>query len=222
MLAVAGATAALCALIGAVWAVCSATRDSFTPSEGRSMSVGADSAKDWRIGLVGYGEVGRIVAEDLRAAGVAQVAACDIKLGTAAEGPLVAHAAAHGVRLVAAHARLAAESDFVLSAVTASQAVAVAEACAPGHRAGDVVPRFQLGVAGGQDRRGAPRRRGRRALRRGRGDDVGAAVPDPGPAAPRRTRCGATRCRGWSSWASRRRWARRGSASRRRPRCAAA
>ncbi len=96
------------------------------------MSVGADSAKDWRIGLVGYGEVGRIVAEDLRAAGVAQVAACDVKLGTAAEGPLVAHAAAHGVRLVAAHARLAAESDFVLSAVTASQAVAVAEACAPG------------------------------------------------------------------------------------------
>ena len=96
------------------------------------MSVGADSAKEWRIGLVGYGEVGRIVAEDLRAAGVAQVAACDVKLGTAAEAPLVAHAAAHGVRLVAAHARLAAESDFVLSAVTASQAVAVAEACAPG------------------------------------------------------------------------------------------
>ena len=33
MLAVARATAALCALIGAVWAVCSGTRDSFTPSE---------------------------------------------------------------------------------------------------------------------------------------------------------------------------------------------
>src|SRR5512137_574701 len=37
MLAVAGATAALCALIGAVWAVCSATRDSFTPSDGSTM-----------------------------------------------------------------------------------------------------------------------------------------------------------------------------------------
>ena len=33
MRAVAGATAALCALIGAVWAMCSATRDSFTPSD---------------------------------------------------------------------------------------------------------------------------------------------------------------------------------------------
>jgi phosphoglycerate dehydrogenase-like enzyme len=27
-------------------------------------------SKHWRIGLVGYGEVGRILAEDLRAAGV--------------------------------------------------------------------------------------------------------------------------------------------------------
>src|SRR5512145_2498111 len=33
MLAVAGATAALCALIGAAWPVSSATRDSFTPSD---------------------------------------------------------------------------------------------------------------------------------------------------------------------------------------------
>jgi len=96
------------------------------------VSAPAVAAKQWRIGLVGYGEVGRIVAEDLRSAGVARVAACDVKLGTAAEGPLVAHAAAHGVRLVAAHARLAAESELVLSAVTASQAVAVADACAPG------------------------------------------------------------------------------------------
>ena len=45
------------------------------------MSV-AMAPKDWRIGLVGYGEVGRILAEDLRAGGVARVAACDIKLGT--------------------------------------------------------------------------------------------------------------------------------------------
>jgi 3-hydroxyisobutyrate dehydrogenase len=96
------------------------------------MNVPAAAAKAWRIGLVGYGEVGRIVAEDLRAAGVARVAACDVKLGTPAEGPLVAHAAAHGVDLVAAHAQLAAGSDFILSAVTASQAVAVAEACATG------------------------------------------------------------------------------------------
>ena len=100
--------------------------------EGAPVTVSAATARAWRIGLVGYGEVGRIVAEDLRAAGVVQVAACDVKLGTPAGEPLAAHARAHGVRLVAAHAALAAESDFVLSAVTASQAVAVAEACAAG------------------------------------------------------------------------------------------
>jgi hypothetical protein len=36
----------------------------------------------WSIGLVGYGEVGRILAEDLRARGVANVLAYDIKFGT--------------------------------------------------------------------------------------------------------------------------------------------
>jgi 3-hydroxyisobutyrate dehydrogenase len=90
----------------------------------------------WRIGLVGYGEVGRILAEDLRARGIARVLACDIKLGTAAEAPLVAHAATLGVELHARHASLAAASDCVISAVTASQAVAVAEASAPGLAAG--------------------------------------------------------------------------------------
>ena len=90
----------------------------------------------WRIGLVGYGEVGRILAEDLRARGIEQVTACDVKLGTAAEAPLVAHAARHGVGLVARHAALAAATDCIVSAVTASQAVPVAEACGPGIAAG--------------------------------------------------------------------------------------
>jgi 3-hydroxyisobutyrate dehydrogenase-like beta-hydroxyacid dehydrogenase len=95
-----------------------------------------DDPRKWRVGLVGYGEVGRILAEDLVKAGVA-VAACDLKLDAlraadAADAPLRAHAARHGVRLVESHAALAAQSDFVVSAVTASQAVAAAQACAPG------------------------------------------------------------------------------------------
>ncbi len=45
----------------------------------------------WRIGLVGYGEVGRILAEDLRARGVA-VCAHDLKLDGAAAAPLREHA----------------------------------------------------------------------------------------------------------------------------------
>ena len=43
---------------------------------------------DWTIGLVGYGEVGRILAEDLRARGVDKVVACDIKQGGPDEAPL--------------------------------------------------------------------------------------------------------------------------------------
>jgi len=87
-----------------------------------------------RVGLVGYGEVGRILAEDLRARGVASVSACDIKLGTAAEAPLREHASRNGIILASSHAALAADADLVLSAVTASQTVAVAEAIAPAIR----------------------------------------------------------------------------------------
>ncbi len=94
--------------------------------------------KRWRVGLVGYGEVGRIVAEDLRAQDVA-VAAYDVKLDDERGHPLRGHAAEHGVVLSASHAALAAQSDLVISAVTASQAVAVAQACAPALRAGTFV-----------------------------------------------------------------------------------
>ena len=84
----------------------------------------------WRVGLVGYGEVGRILAEDLRKQEVA-VAAYDVKLGTSADAPLRQHAAQHNVSFAASHAELASYSDFIVSAVTASQTVAVAESCAP-------------------------------------------------------------------------------------------
>ncbi|EME71643.1 hypothetical protein H261_01886 [Paramagnetospirillum caucaseum] len=90
---------------------------------------------DLSIGLIGYGEVGRILAEDLRVQGV-RVAACDIKLGGPAGGDLLGHAARFGVELVSGHAALAARSGLVISAVTASQAVPVAEACTPGLREG--------------------------------------------------------------------------------------
>ncbi len=91
--------------------------------------------KQWRIGLVGYGEVGRILAEDLRKQGIA-VSAYDLKLDGPQAGPLRDHAASHGVTLAASHAALASQADLVVSAVTASQAVAVAQACAPAIAAG--------------------------------------------------------------------------------------
>jgi 3-hydroxyisobutyrate dehydrogenase-like beta-hydroxyacid dehydrogenase len=89
----------------------------------------------WRVGLVGYGEVGRILAEDLRAAGVA-VSAFDVKLGTEAGAAMAVHAAERGVALAGSHAELARDADLIVSAVTASQAVSVAEACAAGVRCG--------------------------------------------------------------------------------------
>jgi 3-hydroxyisobutyrate dehydrogenase-like beta-hydroxyacid dehydrogenase len=84
-----------------------------------------------QVALIGYGEVGRILAEDLRAQGVT-VAAHDLKLAGEAGNGLREHAARHRVTLAASHAEAVRGADLVVSAVTASQAVAVAEACAPG------------------------------------------------------------------------------------------
>ncbi len=88
----------------------------------------------WHVGLVGYGEVGRILAEDLRARQVA-VTAYDIKLEDDRAAPLRAHAAAHGVARAASHHDLAGRADLIVSAVTASQTVRVAQACAGAVRA---------------------------------------------------------------------------------------
>lgn len=54
----------------------------------------------WCIGLVGYGEVGRILAGELRGRGVRRLVAHDVKLGGAEDGPLRAHAERYGVGLV--------------------------------------------------------------------------------------------------------------------------
>src|SRR5450755_1078354 len=92
-------------------------------------------ASNWHVGLVGYGEVGRILGEDLRGRGV-RVSAFDLKLAGAAGDALREHAAAHAVALASSHAALGAEVELVISAVTASQAVSVAKSCAPGLRHG--------------------------------------------------------------------------------------
>ncbi len=83
-----------------------------------------------QIGLVGYGEVGQILAEDLRAQGQA-VRAFDLKFHSPHGLRLLAHAQQHGVAIAASHAELAEGCSLVISTVTASQAVAVAQACAP-------------------------------------------------------------------------------------------
>lgn len=90
------------------------------------------------VGLIGYGEVGRILAEDLRARGV-DVVAYDLKLDDDRRPPLAQHAAEHGTRLAPDHAAVAREVDLVISAVTASQTVQVAQALARGLEDGTFV-----------------------------------------------------------------------------------
>ena len=100
------------------------------------MSGIEDTARGWRIGLIGYGEVGRILGEDLRALGLAQVLAWDRKLAGAQGAPLREHARSCGVQLAGSAAELAQSCDLLFSAVTASQAVAVAHECAAALRPG--------------------------------------------------------------------------------------
>jgi 3-hydroxyisobutyrate dehydrogenase-like beta-hydroxyacid dehydrogenase len=83
------------------------------------------------IALIGYGEVGKILAEDLRARGVA-VSAYDLKQGSGQAQPLREHAAAYDVVMALTHVAAVQDVDLVVSAVTASQTVAAAQATAPG------------------------------------------------------------------------------------------
>jgi 3-hydroxyisobutyrate dehydrogenase-like beta-hydroxyacid dehydrogenase len=87
------------------------------------------------IALIGYGEVGRILAEDLRARGES-VVAFDLKLGSEAGAAMREHASKHGITLAASHADAVRDAALVVSAVTASQAVPVAQACVPGLKTG--------------------------------------------------------------------------------------
>ena len=83
-----------------------------------------------RIALIGYGEVGRILAEDLAPHGHA-LRMHDRKLAGEAGNPMREHAARIGVKAFDTHADAVQGAELVISAVTASQAVPVAQACAP-------------------------------------------------------------------------------------------
>jgi 3-hydroxyisobutyrate dehydrogenase-like beta-hydroxyacid dehydrogenase len=119
------------------------------------MTAISSHPKQWNVGLVGYGEVGRILAEDLRKQDL-KVTAYDIKLRSdQAGGALRDHASVHGVALTASHADLAAQADFVISAVTASQAVPVAQACAPAVKPGAWFVDFNSASPGAKQRAAA-------------------------------------------------------------------
>ena len=92
------------------------------------------------IGLVGYGEVGKIFSAGLRVQpGVTSVAAWDLKLADAAHrDAMQQHAAQAGVVAVEGMQALCARCDCILSAVTASNTLAVAQEAAQHIRPGSV------------------------------------------------------------------------------------
>jgi 3-hydroxyisobutyrate dehydrogenase-like beta-hydroxyacid dehydrogenase len=98
--------------------------------------------------------VGRILAEDLRKDGV-RVSAYDVKLGDDRAQPLRDHAEGIGVALASSHADLAAQADLIVSAVTASQAVPVAQACMPGLKLGAWFLDFNSASPGAKQRAAA-------------------------------------------------------------------
>jgi 3-hydroxyisobutyrate dehydrogenase-like beta-hydroxyacid dehydrogenase len=90
-----------------------------------------------RIGLIGYGEVGKIFARALVERGVAWVGAYDILLKDLAAAPTMrAHAERAGVTALDSMPALLDRADAVISAVTASQSLAVANEAAVAIRSG--------------------------------------------------------------------------------------
>ena len=91
-----------------------------------------------RLGLIGYGEVGRIFGAGLQAQ-VDGVGTWDLKLAdTATRGALMDQAAQDGVEACDSMAALCAQATLIVSAVTASQTLAVAQEAAQYLQAGTV------------------------------------------------------------------------------------
>jgi 3-hydroxyisobutyrate dehydrogenase-like beta-hydroxyacid dehydrogenase len=91
-----------------------------------------------RIGMIGYGEVGKIFASGLKKH-ASSTHVWDVKFDRAdVRDAQLAHAAQAGVHASDSLSALCKSADLVLSAVTASNALAVAEAAAPHLRPGTV------------------------------------------------------------------------------------
>jgi len=92
------------------------------------------------IGLVGYGEVGKIFGAGLKdKSGVATVSAWDLKFAEPASQAIEkTHAAGAGIAAQPSMQALCAASELIISAVTASNTLAVAQEAAAHIRAGTV------------------------------------------------------------------------------------
>jgi 3-hydroxyisobutyrate dehydrogenase-like beta-hydroxyacid dehydrogenase len=106
------------------------------------------------IGMIGYGEVGKIFAAGLKAqADVRAVGAWDLKFANPeGRGAAQAHAAQAGVNLCDSSRALCEVSELVISAVTASNTLAVAEEAARYLRPGTVFLDFNSASPGTKQR----------------------------------------------------------------------
>src|SRR5688500_10810805 len=78
-----------------------------------------------RIGLLGFGEVGQVLAADFQSAGVTQLTAFDV-LFKNPESACSRAASAAGVRVATTAGEAVADVDLIVSAVTAAQDLAAA------------------------------------------------------------------------------------------------
>ncbi len=84
-----------------------------------------------RVSFIGFGEAGQAIASGLREAGIEQIAAWDILFPQAAGAKLKAAGERSGVRLASSAADAVAETDMVISAVTAASSLEAAQSVAP-------------------------------------------------------------------------------------------
>ncbi len=91
------------------------------------------------VGLIGYGEVGKIFSNGLKARGLSWVGAWDIVFGDALLGGAQRlHATAHGVEACESASVVCSKATLIMSAVTASNTLAVAQEIARTIRPGTV------------------------------------------------------------------------------------
>jgi 3-hydroxyisobutyrate dehydrogenase-like beta-hydroxyacid dehydrogenase len=89
-----------------------------------------------RISFIGFGEAGQAIASGLREGGIEQIAAWDILFPQSAGAPLKAAAEKFGVRAATSAADAVAETDMIISAVTAASSLEAARSVEP-HIAGN-------------------------------------------------------------------------------------
>ena len=89
-----------------------------------------------RVSFIGFGEAGQAIASGLRDSGIERVAAWDILFPEPKGAPLKAAGEKIGVRLAGSAAEAVAETDVIVSAVTAACSYEAARSVAP-HLAGN-------------------------------------------------------------------------------------